>query len=531
MEESSQEGPVLPIGQFRQILLWPLVMEGVTRNRFFSMLENLPQHGWQQEGIFTVHDQQPNKAEQEKTNYATFVYFHPFVQQLLLNTGGQKPDSAVRRYVRQDVKRAEVCLDIDKEIGRKDFTCEVNQLELWAFDTHVIILVLEICVQDSNGLSIAEVEVFQDQVRRVYPPYWTNTGRAGHCPKEVTWLDSNGKKMIWLDSDGVSVLSNYNDVADLQAESVKAERAPITAHWKYLLEGLDINSLRHVEDDRMMGMSFIAISKPDSLTRGDFVRLGEYNKMGSSTTLPYSSQFLKNFEQEYCYDRFWDINTPGHEWMNTRYIVTEHSFVVIGDSDDKKFFTNTYGGALAHFRHHYFLMVLFNRFHRASLLAFQDRIADALTKGNTSGKLTHGFRREMETIQSDFLRFTQRYWFPEITSQLQGRELFALMQKHSDAREMYDQLIQEIGNINQALNTKAQERQAREASILSLLATYGLTLSFALTTLALPILTGIATGQKFWPIATGLLFFWIFVMIVLYNVAESRTKIGDDKEL
>jgi hypothetical protein len=523
VEESTQGSSAPRISQFNQILLWPLVMEGVTRDVFFSMLENLPKHGWRQEGIFTVHDQQPDKTEQEKTNYATFVYFHPFVQQLLTSTGEQKPDSAVRRYVRQDIKHAEVRLDIDEKIGREDFVCEVKQLELWAFDTHIVILVLEVSIQDNEGLSIVEVEAFQDQVRRVYPPYWTDEGRAGHCPKEVTWLSVDGNK--------VGESSNYDDIETLQNERKQASRPPIAEHWKHLLKGLDVSSLRHVEDDRMMGMSYIAISKPASLTKGDFVRLGGYNKIGSFTTLPYSSKFLENFEQEYCYDRFWDVDTQGHSWMNTRYVITEHSFVVIGDYDDKKFFTKAHGGVLAHFRHHYFLMVLINRFHRASLLAFQDRIADALTKGNTSGKLTHGFRREMETIQSDFLRFTQRYWFPEITSQLQGREMFALMQKHSGTKEMYDQLIQEIGNINQALNAKAQERQAQEATTLSRIATYGLGISFVLATLAIPDFTRTAINWDFWRTAIYISLFWSVVMILLRYGMSSQNRNDDDKEL
>lgn len=101
-----------------------------------------------------------------------------------LSTQGEKPDSAVRRYVRQDIKRATVYLDIPEGVGRESFACDVRQLELWAFDTHVVILVLEISVQDDQGMSIAEVEAFQDQVRRVYPPYWMGNGRAGHCPKK-----------------------------------------------------------------------------------------------------------------------------------------------------------------------------------------------------------------------------------------------------------------------------------------------------------------------------------------------------------
>jgi hypothetical protein len=118
------------------------------------------------------------------------------------------------------------------------------------------------------------------------------------------------------------------------------------------------------------------------------------------------------------------------------------------------------------------------------MLAFQDRIADTLAK--EPDRLTHGFRRKMETIQSDFLKFTQQYWFAELTSQLQGRELFALMQKHSDTKEIYEQLIQEISNINQVLNTKAQEKQTNATNVLSGVATFGLALALTLSALATP---------------------------------------------
>ena len=54
-------------------------------------------------------------------------------------------------------------------------------------------------------------------------------------------------------------------------------------------------------------MAYLALDDPRALTRNDFIRLGLVTgaASGRQRRLPYAEQHLADFEQRYCYDRFW----------------------------------------------------------------------------------------------------------------------------------------------------------------------------------------------------------------------------------
>ena len=68
-------------------------------------------------------------------------------------------------------------------------------------------------------------------------------------------------------------------------------------------------------------MAYLAVEDPRRLTRNDFVRLGlvvggEAAGHGGAG-LPYAEQHLADFEQRFCYNRFWSETGAA---PNTRYL-------------------------------------------------------------------------------------------------------------------------------------------------------------------------------------------------------------------
>ena len=132
---------------------------------------------------------------------------------------------------------------------------------------------------------------------------------------------------------------------------------------------------RQIEDERIPFMAFLSLERPGDLMKGEFVRLAFADGNGQADTLPYSTAFLKDFENNHCYDRFWDTITRGHKWMRNRFLCSGYGFVYVGDTSTR-FFMNKETGAHAHFRHHYFQMGLIVHFHRAALLCFSDKLSN-----------------------------------------------------------------------------------------------------------------------------------------------------------
>ena len=181
-------------------------------------------------------------------------------------------------------------------------------------------------------------------------------------------------------------------------------------------------------------MTFLAVKDVHTLSRSDFYRLGFYDDKGSSETYPYSLDFInhQDFEQTYCYDRFWDpkqfadaneqpLYGAGTE-MNTRYVLTGYSFLCVGDSDNW-FFNNIIQD---HYQKHYFILALFVNLQRASLLAFQKRLTALVASENNTSHYGHEFRERVFKLYQDLLAFNYLYWFSEISPQLQGQELYSM---------------------------------------------------------------------------------------------------------
>ncbi|MFZ4700728.1 MAG: hypothetical protein ACOYMG_11825, partial [Candidatus Methylumidiphilus sp.] len=343
----------------------------------------------------------------------------------------------------------------------------------YLFDHGVAILVVE--VYSNNPLSLGLVEEFLDRFRRAYPPYWETQGdAAGHCPREVKWLKANERAII----PG----SNYNEARDFIGFVNKNKATMPSRHWQHLLEPLepwkfdlhkDAFAYRQIEDERMPFMAYLSLDDPRHLQRGDFIRLCLADGGGDSDKLPYAHGFLQDFEKNYCYDRFWDPMmryredarqaNPAYNWLTTRYLCCGYGFVMVGKDDrkaDYPFFTDAKNGALSHFRRHYFQMGLIAHYHRAALLLFSDALSESVGKFNSDHP--RPFHDEVKIILGRLLRFTHRYWFREVSNQVQPRELFALWTKHLETQALFDQVKQEAQDANDFLDMQAQKEQGDE---------------------------------------------------------------------
>lgn len=468
----------IAVREFRQILIWPVqlmpLQAGCGLAHHWDFLDRDPARTWVE-----LDDEFPDEpgALQER-HYREFVAFLPHVQRFLYGERASRTgrttygESPIRIFRRADVKKARLRFHGEAEATEVD----VAHTDLYFFfDVDVAILVVEIAARD---LPLARAQDILYRFGRAYPAGWSEDGAGVNCPERVEWLGADG---------AVLAASDYDARAKYLASACKDQAAAISQHWEYLLAPMTLNQraqmapvrYRQLEFHRMPTMAYLAVDDPRALTRADYMRLAFASAPGAPTETPYAAGFLSDFEQRYCYDRFYDpLRSDG--WTNTRVVCSGQSFVAVGPAA-RTLYTDPERGFLAQFRHQYFLLGLIAHFHRAAILMLSDRLVATVSRldmdSNASvSQFRHDIRQTLET----FLRFTHRYYFSEVSDQLPMRDLFRMWVGHLGTDRLFAELREELGDMSSYLETDLLRRQAK--TILQLTVTTLLSLIGTITT-------------------------------------------------
>ncbi len=487
--------------------------EGTYVSNHWELLEKLGEGcPWRE-----VLDEFSDPKNFQERHYKELITFLPYVQRFLYgeSTGyvGQTSygTSPMRVFRRHDI--AEMRLVLDRQTPPLQF--RIAHVDLYFFhDIDIIILTVEFY---ADNLPLLLVEDILFKVGRAYPSFWEPNGQGGQCPYSVEWLSATGETLAASDYD------NRRAYLEFTCE----HRSPnIAAHWQYLLQPLApyhsereaAMRYRQIEYHRMPLLAYLSFNDPQELTRGDFARLALITKAGPSDTLPYSKKQLAHFERQYCYDRFWD---PGNPELSSRYLCCGQAFVIIGKAG-QPFFVDPETGLLGQFRHQYFVVNLIAHFQKAALMLFSEWLVVAISQLNIRNlDSVRAFKREIRGIMATFLRFTERYWFHEVSDQAQIRDLFRLLTRHLNTDRVYQDVSTSVKEMNHFLDSDSQRRQANTVMRLTVVTTLGLVATVATGFLGMNIFD--EADNPGW---VKLLMFCIVLipssLLVNYAVAHSR---------
>jgi CorA-like Mg2+ transporter protein len=507
------------VGHLRQILLWPVyLVPPADDDRSPAYWEQLVQGGpgspWHE-----VDDEFGDPEQFRERHYNEFVSFLPPVQRFLYGEAlgasrrhgfGESPITVMRR---DDVRAVRVWL----ENGDQPVTLRIAHVDLYFFlDIDIAILALEVFVDDLP-LDVAEAVLFR--FGRAYPAYWQDDGAAGHCPWRVEWLSASGD---------VLAASDYEDKAKF-LRFVGAHRATCVAdHWAWLLSPMVLDHggksgvlrYRQLEYYRMPYMAFLAFDNDVRLNRNDYIRLAMGVDAGVGEQLPYSRQYLQDFEQAFCYDRYDD---PEAEVAagGVRFLGSGHTLVVVGKSSSE-FFMSPNGGYLGRFRHQHFLLFLIAHFQKAGLRMFADQLVAMASRLNTKDlESSRRFRRDTRAALEQFMRFAQRSWFHEVSNQAQMRDLFAMTRRHLQLEPLYDDVREELQDMGNFLDVEAMRRQNETVVRLTVVTILGLMGTMTTGLLGMNLLAW-EDKPVAWRVTAFLAVFLPMVLLTLYTVVKSR---------
>jgi hypothetical protein len=508
------------VRHLRQIVIWPLQLmplrPGQQVQRHWEALEAVrPSAGnaWTE-----VLDEFGDPQDFQERHYKEFVTFLPYVQRFLYgSTAGQESagfsQASMRVFRRDDVRKVRIVL----AQGDEPVILDVAHVDLYFFlDADIVLLAFEMYADD---VPLERAQDILFRFGRAYPAFWEKNGLGGNCPYSVEWLGIDG---------GVLAASDFHSRAKYLSFVGKYRSPCIAQHWEFLLRPLVLEypgqsgplRYRQLEYYRMPFMAYLAFDDPAQLTRADFVRIGLVTRPGEPDTLPYSATTLAEFEREYCDDRFWGRTGERFSW-DTRFIVSGHTFAVIGRHDDY-FFSGPVTGLLGQFRHQYFLLFLIPHFHKAALVSMSDELAVAMNRlrvGDTES--VKGFKRTIRQMMEVFLRFTHRYWFHEISNQAIARSVFGRLAKHLGNDELYHEVRNEVIDMNSYLDSDSARRQANTILRLTVVTILGLIGTIASGLLGMNII-----DEAHRSIGTRLVIFLIVVGLTLFltalTVAQSK---------
>lgn len=513
-----QDGAQRCVRQFRQILVWPLqlmpIREGAQIQNHWELLE---QAGTENPWRARSHGFDADAGSLAEFEYAEFVTFLPYVQRMLYGEGKGRAasggESPLRIFRRSDVSAVRMTFPGSAD---EPLVLDVARVELCFFyDLDVALVVVEIAAQD---LAFGLVQEILYRFGRSYPTYWTPQGHGGHCLERVEWLDASGRALACSDFERRDKYLSY----------AHRYRSPcISTHWEYLLRPLVLHHsdqpglirYRLVEYHRMPLCAFMALDDPGQISRADFVRLAFIAPPGDPQRLPLAQPELQDFEKCFCIDRYWHPDRTGDH--GTRLLCSGESFVMVTGAQASSYIDGA-PALLEQFRRQYFLVFLVSHLHKAALCMLSDRLVHTLNQMNIDDTGTiRRFKRDIRQIKEIFLRFSHRYWFPELADQFLAKALYHACRTHLATASLFADLREEIEDMSRYLDSDALRRQANTVLRLTVVTVFGLIGTISTGFLGMNLI-----AEPDAPMARKLLYFaLVFVpttAITFYTVIRSK---------
>lgn len=408
-------------------------------------------------------------------NYGEFAYFYDHTRDVLnLNEAYEGVNLKQYRY-----KGLLSNASYEFSTKTKSYSLEIEDvlLNLYENGVGVVSLFLKNTIYESKE----DVFLINDFGRRIYPQYLGGYIPHTDAPKG-SFLASQIRLSgvhTWLGNHVTEDYSHYDSLARLQNQPFvlpKHLSAFMGEGFKTMHPDLDKGEIlvSPIIDDRMFtvciyyNQAFInqlakrpterEVKKENKTDEYAYLRNKDWYQFifvdGSSPSC-HSPEMMREQLKNATYDRWLIpcINNADNSWGQV-FGVSRYSFVVLAAPDDNfnRFIVRK------HISHQYFQLVLLSLVQRAYLINFSGEVARISQRLN--GKMTL-FNTETKAISQLYLlyiRFVNRIFFREITSQEQGIELYDKLQAQMRIRDEVNDLDKEISELNTYAETQQQNR-------------------------------------------------------------------------
>lgn len=431
------------------------VTEGtMTQLTDFSQIRFLNNGKWMRPAVAESQENDGNKTEKDNVSHDAQVlyneknYYFRFVHDVLYDSGDGN-DNLVMHFERKEPQEKDVRYLIKVSGREKPYSLKVDAININLYKTGVGLMSFYLRNDDESQCDTRDILNINQYGRRILPPFWS----------EVNAKERNE-------------LSEYLEISGLDTEISKEDFKSYTVYEPWtatsmldsLLKDLTDNlTLTPVIDDRMFVMSLYKNDDMSGLS------------LSAADAYCNPSSLFSEFWYKYLFVDTWSPTCQNNEmrrdllrahtylrWQkwNSLYGVSRYSFVYLTNSGVPSYLVD-------YFMTTYARMMGIALVQRASVLCFSNEVTTLTKRGDwTLEKLSE----HVDSLNEEYIRFINRMYFKELTSQDQGVELYGMIRQNLDIDSYVEELKDEIEKLHDTISFKVERSRNEKAETLNFMA-------------------------------------------------------------
>jgi len=360
--------------------------------------------------------------------YAELAYFHPHVREFLYGKASPNPSGdscgTVRAYRYAKLHPGHLLIEQDT------WNTQLNVRDVYLHHVKPDALLLSVHLSATEPVPWPHALNIVSVARNISYQHYTQ-----HLRKNET----GAEHLVWEGADAaildrLRLIAGHQhkpviDRGDEMRAAIHAREPKPLALWDQLLgplraAGLDLSLLG---DHRMATMVFVGVPAPEQITDDEWFALAQAD---SANYTQYAPAFRQEELRKAAYDRWWD-KCAGPEKLKHRYLAGPMTFLSVTRWPQEPR-PDYFERMRITWRRQHFQIFLLAHYQRAALLILEKRIASLAARIDPSATVPveRAILGEIERLQGEIAQFSSGHWFPEISPQIQGQELYQLLRKH-----------------------------------------------------------------------------------------------------
>lgn len=487
------------------------VTEGtMTQLTDFCQIRFLNNGKWVRPAMAESQENDGNKTDKNNVSLDAQVlyneknYYFRFVHDVLYDSGDGN-DNLVMHFERKEPQEKDVRYLIKVGGREKPYSLDVDAININLYKTGVGLMSFYLRNDDESQCDTRDILNINQYGRRILPPFWSEV---------------NAEKR--------QELSEYLEISGLDTEISKEDFKSYTVDEPWtatsildsLLKDLTDNlTLTPVIDDRMF---VISLYKNDDMSRLSLSAADAYcNPSSPFSEFWYKYLFVDTGWPTCQNDEMMRDLLRSHTYLrwqkwNSLYGVSRYSFVYLTNSDVPSYLVD-------YFMTTYARMMEIALVQRASVLCFSNEVT-TLTKREdwTLEKLSE----HVDSLNEEYIRFINRMYFNELTSQDQGVELYGLIRQNLDIDSYVEELKDEIEKLHDTISFKVERSRNEKAETLNFMAAILLSVSIVtgFWSMNMSVFSNVKSNWLSFAIAVGLMILGLAFSIFLIRRRPLKNK-------
>lgn len=431
------------------------VTEGtMTQLTDFGQIRFLNNGKWVRPAVAESQENDGNKTEKNNVSHDAQVlyneknYYFRFVHDVLYDSGDGN-DNLVMHFERKEPQEKDVRYLIKVSGREKPYSLKVDAININLYKTGVGLMSFYLRNDDESQCDTRDILNINQYGRRILPPFWSEVNA-----KERNELSE------YLEISGLDTEISKEDFKSYTVDEPWTATSMLDSLLKDLTDNL---TLTPVIDDRMFVMS---LYKNDDMSRLSLSAADAYcNPSSPFSEFWYKYLFVDTGWPTCQNDEMMRDLLRAHTYLrwqdwNSLYGVSRYSFVYLTNSGVPSYLVD-------YFMTTYARMMEIALVQRASVLCFSNEVTTLTKRGDwTLEKLSE----HVDSLNEEYIRFINRMYFKELTSQDQGVELYGMIRQNLDIDSYVEELKDEIEKLHDTISFKVERSRNEKAETLNFMA-------------------------------------------------------------